>query len=115
MIRLDRQSEDLARSLSVRTPCATFACMDDPVPLVVPDVLHHAWQSAQRPAIDVINYPTDQRDEVMRHMGSLLTEVAHEAGCTHEMAREFGNAAEQAIRDYVKEIEASGGGTVGTA
>ena len=48
-------------------------------------------------------------------MGSLLTEVAHEAGCTHEMAREFGNAMEQAIRDYVEEIEASGGGTVGTA
>jgi phytoene/squalene synthetase len=89
--------------------------MDDPVPPVVPDALDHAWQSAQRLAIDVINYPTDQRDEVMRQMGNLLTEVAREAGCTREMAREFGNAMEQAIRDYVEEIKASGGGTVGTA
>jgi hypothetical protein len=115
MTWLDRQSEDLARSLSVGTLCATFACMDDPVPSVVPDVLDHAWQSAQRLAIDVINYPADQRDEVMRHMGSLLKEVARDAGCTHEMAHEFGNAMEHAIRDYVAEIEASGGGTVGTA
>ena len=89
--------------------------MDDPVAPAVPDVLYHARRSAQRLAIDVINYPANQRDEVMRHMGSLLTEVAREAGCTHEMAREFGNAMEQAIRDYVAEIEASGGGTVGTA
>jgi hypothetical protein len=115
MTRLDRQSEDFAQSLSVRTPCATIGCMDDPVPPVVPDVLDHAWQSAQRLAIDVINYPANQREEVMRHMGSLLSEVAREAGCTHEMAREFGNAMQLAIRDYVKEIEASGGGTVGTA
>ena len=43
-------------------------------------------------------------------MGILLTEVAQEAGCTHEMALEFGDAMEQAIRDYVSEIEASGGG-----
>jgi hypothetical protein len=89
--------------------------MDDPVPPVVRDVLDDAWQSAQRLAIDVINYPPGQRDEVMRRMGGLLTEVAREAGCTHKMAREFGNAMEDAIRDYVAEIEASGGGTVGTA
>jgi hypothetical protein len=31
------------------------------------------------------------------------------------MALEFGDAMEQAIRDYVSGIEASGGGTVGTA
>ncbi len=48
-------------------------------------------------------------------MGSLLSEVAREAGCAHEMAREFGHAMEHAIRDCVAEIEASGGGTVGTA
>ena len=51
----------------------------------------------------------------MQRMGVLLTEVAQEAGCSHEMALEFGDAMEQAIRDYVAEIEASGGGTVGTA
>ncbi len=48
-------------------------------------------------------------------MGILLEEVAQEAGCTHEKAREFGAEMEQAIRDYVGEIEASGGGTAGTA
>jgi hypothetical protein len=78
-------------------------------------MLDHALESAQRLAIDVIEYPADKRDEVMQRMGVLLTEVAQEAGCTHEMAREFGEVMKQAIRDYVLEIEASGGGTVGTA
>jgi len=55
------------------------------------------------------------RDEVMQRMGSLLTEVALDAGCPYEMAREFGTAMEQTIRDYVAAIEASGGGTAGTA
>jgi hypothetical protein len=87
----------------------------DPVPPVVRYVLDNALESAQRLAIDVIEYPADRRDEVMQRMGILLTEVAREAGCTHEKAREFGAAMEQAIRDYVAEIEASGGGTVGTA
>ena len=71
--------------------------------------------SAQRLAIEVIEYPANKRDQVMQCMGSLLTEVAREAGCTHEMAHEFGAAMEQTIRGYVSEIEASGGGTVGTA
>ena len=48
-------------------------------------------------------------------MGSLFMEVAREAGCTDQMAREFGAAIEQAVRDYVAEIETSGGGTAGTA
>ena len=89
--------------------------MADPIPRAVQDVLDHAWQSAQRLAIDVIEYPADKRDEVMQRMGSLFTEVAREAGCTDQMAREFGDAMEQAVRDYVAEIEASGGGTAGTA
>jgi hypothetical protein len=89
--------------------------MDDPAPPVVRDVLDHAWESAQRLAIDVIEYPVESRGGVMQHMGVLLTEIAREAGCTHEQAHEFGVAIEQAIRDYVAEIEASGGGTVGTA
>jgi len=89
--------------------------MPDPLPPVVQDVLDNAWQSAQRLAIDVIEYPADKRDEVMQRMGSLFTEVAHEAGCTDQMAREFGAAMEQAVRDYVAEIEASGGGITGTA
>ena len=66
-------------------------------------------------AIEVINYPSDERDEAMQRIGGLITDVACEAGCTHEMALEFGAALEQVIRDYVAEIEMSGGGTVGTA
>ena len=95
--------------------CATIFGMDDPAPPAVRDMLDHALESAQRLAIDVIEYPADKRDEVMQRMGVLLAEVAQEAGCSHEMALEFGDAMEQAIRDYVAEIEASGGGTVGTA
>jgi hypothetical protein len=89
--------------------------MADPVPPVVRDVLDHAWQSAQSLAIDVIDFPVNKRDEVMQRIGSLLTAVASEVGCPHEMAREFGATMEQAIRDCVAEIEASGGGTGGTA
>ena len=70
---------------------------------------------AQRLAIDVIEYPSDKRDEVMRRMGILLTEIALEAGCTNDKAREFGASMEEAIRNYVAEIEAHGGGTLGTA
>jgi hypothetical protein len=89
--------------------------MDDPAQPDVGDLFDHAWESAQRLASDVTGYPVDQRDEVMQRMGSLLTEVALEAGCSHEMACEFGTAMEQTIREYVAEIEASGGGTAGTA
>jgi hypothetical protein len=95
--------------------CTTIFGMDDPALPAVRGMLDNALESAQRLAIDVIEYPADKRDEVMQRMGVLLTEVAQEAGCCHEMALEFGNAMEQAIRDYVAEIEASGGGTVGTA
>jgi hypothetical protein len=51
----------------------------------------------------------------MQCIGGRITNVACEGGCTHEMALEFGTAMERVIRDYVAEIEASGGGTVGTA
>ena len=50
-----------------------------------------------------------------QRIGGLLTGVACEASCTHEIATEFRAAMERAIRDYVAEIEMSGGGTVGTA
>ena len=50
--------------------------MADPAPPVVRDMLDHALESAQRLAIDVIEYPADKRDEVMQRMGVLLTEVA---------------------------------------
>ena len=89
--------------------------MADPVPSTEEDVLDDLLASAQRSAIDVVEYPADQRDEVMQRMGILLTEMAREASCTPELALEFGTALEQVIRDYVAEIEASGGGTVGTA
>jgi hypothetical protein len=87
--------------------------MPDPVPCGEQDVLDDLLDSAQRLAIEVINYPSDERDEAMQRIGGLLTDVACEAGCTHEIATEFRAAMEQAIRDYVAEIEASGGGTVG--
>jgi hypothetical protein len=77
-------------------------------------VLDHAWDVAQRLAIEVIGYPAQKREQEMQCMGILLAEVARQAGCPYEAAREFGAAMEQTIRGYVSEIEASGGGTVGT-
>jgi hypothetical protein len=105
-------------------PVITMArptCLDaiiriaDPVPRTEQDVLDDLLASAQRLAIDVLEYPPDKRDEVMQRIGGLIADVASEASCTHEMALEFGAALEQVIRDYVAEIEMSGGGTVGTA
>ena len=89
--------------------------MAEPAPPVIPNVLDHAWDVAQRLAIEAIEYPANNRDQVMQCMSSLLVEVARQAGCPHEAVREFGAAMEQTIRGYVAEIEASGGGTVGTA
>jgi hypothetical protein len=89
--------------------------MPDPVPCGEQDVLDDLLDSAQRLAIEVINYPSDERDEAMQRIGGLITDVACEAGCTHEMALQFSAVMERVIRDYVAEIEMSGGGTVGTA
>ena len=89
--------------------------MADVPPPDVRDIFNDAWESAQRLAIDVIQYPAEKRDAVVQRVGTILTEIASEAGCPHEMAREFGAAMEQTIREYVAEIEASGGGTIGTA
>jgi hypothetical protein len=89
--------------------------MENQVPADLQAMLDHAWQSAQRLAIDVIGYPREQRDRVMRCIGDLFAEIAREAGCTHELAREYGDAMEQVVRDHVVEIEARGGGTAGAA
>jgi hypothetical protein len=59
--------------------------------------------------------PAGKRDAVSQRMETMLTEIASEAGCRHEMAREFDAAMEQTIREYVAEIEARDGGTTGTA
>jgi hypothetical protein len=48
-------------------------------------------------------------------MGILLTDIALEAGCADDREREFNATMEEAIRNFVAEIEARGGGTVGTA
>jgi hypothetical protein len=46
--------------------------MANPAPSAVRDTLDHALESALRLAIDVIEYPANQREEVMRRMGVLL-------------------------------------------
>jgi hypothetical protein len=89
--------------------------MADEPPPDVRDIFDDAWESAQSLAIDVVQYPPEKRDAVVQRMGAILTDIASEAGCPHEMACEFGAAMEQTIRDYVAEIEVSGGGTTGTA
>jgi hypothetical protein len=89
--------------------------MADEPPPDVRDIFDDAWESAQRLAIDVIQYPAEKRDAVMQHMGTILIGIASEAGYPHNMAREFGAAMEQTIREYVADIEARGGGTAGTA
>jgi hypothetical protein len=89
--------------------------MADPVPRTEQEVLDDLLASAQQLAIEVVEHPADQRDEVMQRIGGLITDVACEAGCTREKALQFSTAMERVVSDYVAEIEASGGGTVGTA
>jgi hypothetical protein len=43
-------------------------------------MLDNALESAQRLAIDVIEYPDDKRDEVMQRMGVLLRGGARSRG-----------------------------------
>jgi hypothetical protein len=83
--------------------------LTNPVPGTEQGVLNDLLESARRLAIDVVEYPAYRRDEVMQRIGGRITDVACEAGCTHEMALEFGTTMERVIRDYVSEIEASGG------
>lgn len=89
--------------------------MPGPETAISPSIFDDALASAQRLAIDVIEYPSAKRDEVMRRMGVLLAEIAKEAGCNEEKAFEFGAAMEAAIRSFVAEIETRGGGAGGTA
>ena len=69
--------------------------MADEPPLDVRDIFDDAWESDQRLAMDVIQYPAEKRDAVLQRMGILLPEIAVEVGCPHEMASEFGAAMEQ--------------------
>ena len=101
--------------LSFRILCATLLAMAELAPPDLRDIFENAWESAQRLAIDVIGFPVEMRDAVMQRMGAVLTEIAVEAGCPHEMALEFSTALEESIRAYVEKIEASGGGIIGTA
>jgi hypothetical protein len=43
--------------------------MVEPAPPVIHDVLDHAWDVAQRLAIEVIEYPADKRDQVVQVHG----------------------------------------------
>ena len=61
----DREFHDPAR----RGACATIVCMTDPSHPLYETCSTTRWQSAQRLAIDVIEYPADKRDEVMQRMG----------------------------------------------
>jgi hypothetical protein len=57
--------------------------MADVPPLDVRDIFDDAWESAQRLAMDVIQYPAEKRDAVLQRMGILRTEIAVEVGCPH--------------------------------
>jgi hypothetical protein len=75
--------------------CASVVGMAEPAPPVIPNVLDHAWDVAQRLAIEAIEYPANNRDQVMQCVSSLLVEAARQAGCPYEAAREFAAAMEQ--------------------
>jgi hypothetical protein len=78
--------------------------MADEPPPDVQDLFDDAWQSAQSLAIDVMQYPAEKPDAVVKRMRTILTEIASEAGCPREMARGFGAAMKQTIANTSRKL-----------
>jgi hypothetical protein len=77
------------------------ASMADPIPPDLQAILVHARQSAERLAIDVINYPPEQRDEVMRCISGLLAEIAQDGAAARTRRCRSWRRCEQIVCDCV--------------
>jgi hypothetical protein len=69
----------------------------------------------QRLAMEVISQPRERRDGMIRRLRDLYCAGMARSGQTFETAARMGDVLEARLRDRVAEIEARGGGTVGTA
>ena len=71
--------------------------------------------ATQRLAMEVISQPRPQRDGLIRRLRALYCAGIARAGESRQTVGQMGDMLEARLRDRVAEIEARGGGTVGTA
>jgi hypothetical protein len=71
--------------------------------------------ATQRLAMEVIELPREQRDRLIRRLRQLYCAGMARSGHSALTAGTMGDMLEARLRDRVAEIEARGGGTVGTA
>ena len=71
--------------------------------------------ATQQLAMEVIMEPREQRDGWIRRLRELYCAGIAQSGQSLQTAGRMGDVLEARLRDHVAEIEARGGGTVGTA
>jgi len=71
--------------------------------------------ATQRLAMEVIAHPREQRDGLIRRLRDLYFAGIARSGQSYQTADQMAAMLEARLRDRVAEIEAHGGGTVGTA
>jgi len=65
--------------------------------------------------MEVIAQPREERDRLIRRLRDLYCSGIAGSGQSRRTAGQLGDMLEARLRDQVAEIEARGGGTVGTA
>lgn len=66
-------------------------------------------------AMEVVSQPRDQRDGLIRGLRILYCKGIARSGQSRETVGVLGDVLEARLREQVADIEARGGGTVGTA
>ena len=66
-------------------------------------------------AMEVVSQPRDQRDGLIRGLRTLYCEGIARSGQSRQTVGMLGDVLEAKLREQVADIEARGGGTVGTA
>ena len=69
----------------------------------------------QQLAMEVIAQPRDRRERLILHLGALYGDGIARSGQSPYLAARLGDLLAARLRDQVAQIEARGGGTVGTA
>jgi hypothetical protein len=69
----------------------------------------------QRLAMEIVSQPRDQRDGLIRRLRTLYCEGIARSGQSRQTVGMLGDVLEARLREQVADIEARGGGTVGTA
>jgi hypothetical protein len=71
--------------------------------------------ATQRLAMEVVAQPREHREGMIRHLRRLYSAGMAQSGQSYRTAGQMGDVLEARLRDRVAEIEARGGGTIGTA